>query len=118
MESDFLFLLAADALLFGHALFVAFVVFGLALIFIGKFSDWSWSAPAKSRTQAPSFHTGLKLLCIIKLLRGYSLSVIRYSLPLSLLSGSGFVHGDCTLVYNMPLASASIAPYDSFWLAS
>ncbi len=42
MESDFLFLLAADVLLFGHVLFVAFVVFGLALIFIGKTVDWVW----------------------------------------------------------------------------
>ncbi len=42
MESDFLFLLAADVLLFGHVLFVAFVVFGLALIFIGKPVDWTW----------------------------------------------------------------------------
>jgi hypothetical protein len=42
MESGFLFLLAADVLLFGHVLFVAFVVFGLALIFIGKPVDWAW----------------------------------------------------------------------------
>ncbi len=42
MESDHLFLLAADVLLFGHTLFVVFVVFGLALIFIGKPANWSW----------------------------------------------------------------------------
>jgi hypothetical protein len=42
MESDFLFLLTADALLFGHVLFVAFIVFGLALILIGKPANWSW----------------------------------------------------------------------------
>lgn len=42
MESGFLFLLAADVLLFSHVLFVAFVVFGLALIFIGKFNGWVW----------------------------------------------------------------------------
>lgn len=42
MESDFLFLLAADVLLFGHVLFVAFVVVGLALIFIGKPFEWTW----------------------------------------------------------------------------
>ena len=40
MESDFLLLLAADMLLFGHVVFVAFVVFGLALIFVGKATDW------------------------------------------------------------------------------
>jgi len=42
MESEFLFLLASDALLFGHVLFVAFVVLGLALILIGKLRDWAW----------------------------------------------------------------------------
>ena len=36
------YLLAADALLFLHVLFVAFVVVGLILILIGKFLAWSW----------------------------------------------------------------------------
>ena len=35
MESGFLYLLTADLLLFGHVMFVAFVVVGLALILIG-----------------------------------------------------------------------------------
>ena len=38
----FRYLLAADLLLFGHALFVAFVVFGLALILAGGMLDWAW----------------------------------------------------------------------------
>jgi len=42
MSSDFLFLLAADTLLFLHVLFVVFVTFGLALIFLGKPFGWSW----------------------------------------------------------------------------
>jgi len=42
MESESLFLLAADVLLIGHVLFVAFVVVGLALIFIGKPFNWNW----------------------------------------------------------------------------
>jgi len=42
MERDFLFHLAADFLLFGHVLFVAFVVLGLALIFVGKALNWAW----------------------------------------------------------------------------
>ena len=42
MDSSALFLLAADAILLLHALFVAFVVAGLALILIGKFRAWSW----------------------------------------------------------------------------
>ena len=42
METGFLYLLAADLLLIGHVLFVAFVVFGLVLILIGKPLDWAW----------------------------------------------------------------------------
>ena len=41
-NTDFWYLLAADALLFGHAMFVAFVVFGLALILFGKIMGWLW----------------------------------------------------------------------------
>ena len=36
------FLIAADALLFLHLLFVAFVIFGLLLIFIGWWRRWRW----------------------------------------------------------------------------
>ena len=42
MESDFLFLIAADILLFSHVSFVAFVVLGLAMILVGKFLGWAW----------------------------------------------------------------------------
>lgn len=42
MDSGFPYLLAADLLLFGHVLFVAFVIFGLALILIGRPLDWTW----------------------------------------------------------------------------
>jgi len=42
MDSSFLYLLAADLLLFSHVLFVAFVVLGLVLILTGKALDWSW----------------------------------------------------------------------------
>lgn len=42
MESELLFLLASDVLLFGHVLFVAFVVFGLALILAGGLFNWAW----------------------------------------------------------------------------
>ena len=42
MNSDVLFVLAADALLFSHALFVLFVVSGLVLILIGKPLGWAW----------------------------------------------------------------------------
>ena len=41
-SSSTLYLFAADALLFLHVLFVAFVVFGLVLILAGKIFDWSW----------------------------------------------------------------------------
>ena len=42
MESGFQYLLAADLLLFGHVLFVAFVIFGVVLIVFGKIFDWTW----------------------------------------------------------------------------
>jgi hypothetical protein len=42
MDSSTIYLLAADTILLLHALFVAFVVFGLLLIFIGRFYGWQW----------------------------------------------------------------------------
>lgn len=42
VPKDLLYLLAADALLFIHAMFVAFVVFGLLLIYIGRLRKWCW----------------------------------------------------------------------------
>jgi hypothetical protein len=42
LKSGYLFVLAADALLFAHVLFVAFVVVGLVLILIGKLRAWAW----------------------------------------------------------------------------
>lgn len=42
MEPGSYYLLAADLLLFVHVLFVAFVVIGLALIFVGKALAWRW----------------------------------------------------------------------------
>lgn len=42
MGDKILYLIAADAILFTHALFVCFVVLGLMLIFIGKWRGWNW----------------------------------------------------------------------------
>lgn len=42
MKTNELYLLAADAILITHALFVAFVVFGLVFILVGKLRCWSW----------------------------------------------------------------------------
>lgn len=42
MTSAELYLLAADTILFSHVLFVAFVVFGLVFILIGKLRAWTW----------------------------------------------------------------------------
>jgi len=42
MSEELLLLLAADALLLIHVLFVAFVVVGLVLIYIGKWQSWGW----------------------------------------------------------------------------
>ena len=42
MEHPALYLLAADAILYGHLLFVLFVVLGLLLILAGKPLAWPW----------------------------------------------------------------------------
>jgi len=42
MDSSALYLLAADAVLLLHVLFVAFVVVGLVLVFAGKIRAWCW----------------------------------------------------------------------------
>ena len=42
MSAELLYLIAADAILLIHVLFVVFVVFGLLLIFAGKFLAWRW----------------------------------------------------------------------------
>ncbi len=42
MESSSLYMLAADAILLVHVMFVSFVVVGLVLILIGKVFTWSW----------------------------------------------------------------------------
>lgn len=42
MEAKLYYLIAADALLLVHVLFVVFVVLGLLLIFAGKLFAWSW----------------------------------------------------------------------------
>ncbi len=42
MDAKLFFLIAADAILLVHVLFVVFVVFGLLLIFSGKLFTWPW----------------------------------------------------------------------------
>jgi len=42
VSDDLRYLIAADAILLSHALFVAFIVLGLVLVYLGKFYQWSW----------------------------------------------------------------------------
>ena len=42
VKTSMIYLLAADAILIMHLLFVAFVVIGLLLILLGKTRGWSW----------------------------------------------------------------------------
>ena len=42
MSAEFLYLIAADAILLIHVLFVIFVVLGLLLVFAGKIFAWDW----------------------------------------------------------------------------
>jgi len=42
VDTNTLYLLAADITLFAHLSFVAFVVVGLLLVFLGKAFSWNW----------------------------------------------------------------------------
>ena len=42
MDTNHFYLIAADATLFIHVLFVGFVILGLILVFAGKLFSWSW----------------------------------------------------------------------------
>lgn len=42
MSDEVRYLLAADTILFLHALIVAFIVLGLLLVFLGGYRNWSW----------------------------------------------------------------------------
>jgi hypothetical protein len=42
MKPASLYLFAADLMLFAHLLFVAFVIFGLLLILVGRLREWQW----------------------------------------------------------------------------
>lgn len=42
MDDGVLYLIAAEAILVTHALFVAFVIFGLVFILVGKLCSWVW----------------------------------------------------------------------------
>lgn len=42
MSAESFYQLAADVLLVGHALFVAFVVLGVAALYIGSWLSWAW----------------------------------------------------------------------------
>lgn len=42
MEDGVLYVIAADAILFTHTLFVGFIVVGLVFILVGKLRSWAW----------------------------------------------------------------------------
>lgn len=42
MQGQLFFLIAADAILITHVLFVVFVIVGLILIIVGSFNAWPW----------------------------------------------------------------------------
>jgi len=49
LSADSLQLLAADAILIAHALFVAFVVLGLVAIYVGRWLSWAWVRNSRFR---------------------------------------------------------------------
>ena len=42
MDTNQLYLVVADSILFIHVLFVGFVILGLVMVFAGKLFSWSW----------------------------------------------------------------------------
>ena len=42
MDGRALYLIAADAILLVHVLFVLFILFGLVLIYLGRWRGWRW----------------------------------------------------------------------------
>lgn len=64
MESPIFYLLAADAILLLHVLFIAFVILGLILILVGGALCWSW-------VRNPSFRIGHLAVIAYVVLQSY-----------------------------------------------
>lgn len=83
MDSQALFMLAADAVLLLHALVVIFIVLGLVLIFVGNYLAWLW-------VRNPWFRLlHLLAICVVVLLSWLSIVCPLTSIEMALRTRAG-----------------------------
>ena len=116
MDPSLSYSLAADAILIFHALFVIFVVFGLLLIFIGKWFSWAW-------VKNPWFrivHLVAIGIVVIQSWIGVICPLTMWEMSLrakageSLYSGSFIAHWLETLLYSQAPAWVFVIGYTAF----
>ncbi len=118
MNSTVFYLIAADTILFTHVLFVAFVIFGLLLIFAGKLLSWSW-------VRNPWFRRAHFIGIVVVVLQAW-LGVIcplttwemalRSKAGAAVYSGSFITHWLETLLYYQAPAWVFVVCYSAFGL--
>ncbi len=118
IDSSFFLLVAADAILLLHVLFVVFVVAGLVLIFAGKAFSWSW-------VRNPWFRVAhLIAICIVVAqswfgvicpLTSWEMS-IRSRASDAVYSGSFISHWLETILYYQAPAWVFVVCYSAFWV--
>ena len=105
MSEELLFLLAADAVLLLHALFVAFVLFSQVLIIIGGWRHWRWVRNRRFRL----LHLLAIGIVVIQAWLGRICPLTTWEMALrsragdSVYTGSFVVHWvETALYYNLP----------------
>jgi hypothetical protein len=88
--SQSIFLLAADAILVLHALFVAFVVIGQVLVFVGQARHWSWIRNPWFRI----LHLVAIAVVVVQSWAGASCPLTRWEMALRTRAGAGVYAGD------------------------
>lgn len=116
MKAKVLYLLAADAVLFLHALFVAFVILGLLLIFAGKFLSWLWVRNPWFRWThlvgigVVVIQSWLGIICPLTIWE----AALRSKAGAAVYAGSFIAHWLETLLYYRAPAWAFVAAYTMF----
>jgi len=101
MSTQEIYLLLADVVLVIHVLFVVFIVFGLLLIYVGRFLKWQWVRNFWLRLTHLAgivyvvIQTWLGLICPITILEMY----LRKKAGVNTYSGSFIQHWLETLLY-------------------
>ncbi len=118
MSSEVLYLIVADAVLFIHVLFVAFVIISLLLIFIGKLLSWIWVRNPWFRLAhllGTAVVVLLSWLGVICPLTDWEMA-LRTSAGDSVYAGSFISHWLETLLYYQAPAWAFVVCYSAFGL--